>query len=132
MLELAFEFIGFFIQFVFWMFIVALLVRVFSENYRTEETEKEEIKDRLTKLIHVVQPEQHGDVTYWFDKETDAFLGQGCTDDEIIAQLKARFPLHIFITDEGKSAISGPEWKAAPLTSLLEPSTVNEIVGRVK
>jgi hypothetical protein len=131
-LDLIGEFVVFFLQFMFWTFVIGTCIRIFSNDEANVEDEKAELKDKLTKLIHVVKPEKHGDMIYWFDFDTDAFLGQGYTDEEIIAHIKARFPSHIFITDEGKSSISAPDWKAAPLASLFEQDSVNTIVGRIK
>jgi hypothetical protein len=131
-LDLIVEFVVFFLQFMFWMLVFSLCIRAVSRGSASIEEEKEELKDKLTKLIHVVKPEKHGDMIYWFDYDTDAFLGQGHTDEEIIAQIKARFPSHIFIIDEGQSSISAPDWQAAPLAALLESKSVNNIVGRIK
>jgi hypothetical protein len=59
-----------------------------------------EVRDALIKhldnIIHRVEVEQHGDVYYWYDQDNRTFLAQGRTTQEIINQIKTRFPDHIF------------------------------------
>lgn len=69
------------------------------------------VKDSLSKLIHTVKPEQHGEVTYWFDADSDAFLGQGTTADEIIAHVKSRFPTHLFLLPNDDVISAKTQWQ---------------------
>jgi hypothetical protein len=68
------------------------------------------IKEALNELVHEVKVENNGPVYYWFDKDTDAFLGQGMNEEEVINHVKSRFPNHMFIIPE-KGVLAGPEWK---------------------
>lgn len=57
------------------------------------------IKDVVAKHVHEIKMEQHGDITYWFDKTSDQFFAQGKTLDDIISQLKQAYPGHVFLYD---------------------------------
>jgi hypothetical protein len=84
-----------------------------------------DIKEKLQKLIHVVKEEQHGEHRYWFDAETDQFLGQGATYDDIIDVVKKRFQGHVFIHDT--EILSGPDWKMEPIVDI---QTVTDRLNR--
>ena len=121
-MELLIEFVLFFFQFVFWMFIISLASRVLfgpAQEKIDEETEK--LKEKLSKMIHRIKQEKHGDCYYWFDLDDDTFLAQGRNDTEMIEVIKKRFPTHIFIIDNEK-ALRGPEWKPVPITDLTRKS----------
>ena len=70
----------------------------------------EEIKERIEKIIHEVAVEKHGEMEYWFDKDTDQFLGQGKTIEEVTKHIKSRFPDHIFVLPP-KGVICAPRWE---------------------
>jgi len=71
---------------------------------------RDSIKEVLNDIVHEVKIENNGPIYYWFDKDTDVFLGQGKSEDELINHVKARFPNHMFIIPE-KGVLAGPEWK---------------------
>jgi hypothetical protein len=121
-MELLTEFILFFFQFVFWMSVISIAKALLFGHVEAridEETEK--LKEKLSKMIHRIRQEKHGDCYYWFDLDDDQFLAQGRTDAEMIEVIKKRFPSHIFIIDNEK-AIRGPEWKPIPITDLTKKS----------
>ena len=70
----------------------------------------EKLKDHLDKIIHDVKVEKHHDTEYWFDNDTDEFLGQGQTIEEITDHVKSRFPNHIFVLPP-KGVLCAPDWK---------------------
>jgi hypothetical protein len=84
---------------------------------------QESFKDVLERLIHEVNVEQHGAESYWFDKETNEFLAQGKTDDELIERIKKRFPDHIFIVPE-KGLLASPEWVFKQDANIVELSRI--------
>jgi len=115
------EFITFCLHIAFWYFFFNIAVKIMI-GMRVAETEKTvELKEKLIKMIHTIKQEKHGDIYYWFDIETDQFLAQGRTDDELIGVLKQRFPTHIFIVNKDK-ALRGPEWKLVPIAELTNKS----------
>jgi hypothetical protein len=74
-------------------------------------TERVKLLKHLNNIIHQVKIETIGDIEYWYDKDTNNFLGQGKTLEEIISILKARFPDHLFLI-EGKGGIAAKtDWK---------------------
>jgi hypothetical protein len=70
---------------------------------------KSHIKQVLADMVHEVRVEMHGTMQYWFDSDSNIFLGQGQTDLEIIENVKARFPTHIFIVPD-KGLLARPDW----------------------
>lgn len=117
-MELLSEFLSFFIEFVFWMFILSVVRAAVIKHKEAEEQEVGELKEKLVKMIHFVKQEKHGDVLYWFDLDDDSFLGQGASVEELTEHVKKRFPTHIFITDNADKFMRAPEWKLTPINEL--------------
>jgi hypothetical protein len=116
-MEFLSEFVGFLLQCAFWYFLMSLVIGLFQRRLDEKEQTFKEQYERLNQLIHRVQVEKHNEVYYWFDADDDEFLGQGKDMDEAVAQLKKRFPGHIFlIADKTQSyRISGPDWEPVPI-----------------
>ena len=106
------------LQVAFWYFVIGAVVRLlFSKKEKELAVQRDELVDKLTKLIHRIKQEQHGDVYYWFDADTDSFLAQGRTDEEIRKHLLSRFKGHIFFIDD-KKVMAGPELKVMSVDQL--------------
>lgn len=73
--------------------------------------ERVDVLKRLRDIIHQVKIEKNGDIEYWYDADSDHFLGQGKTLDEVIAVLKSRFPDHIFLLEEQGGIAEQTGWK---------------------
>ena len=116
-MEIVVEFVVFFIELMFWVFVAELVIKIIIGTKKDHKAEREELIQKVIELIHTVEQEKHGDLNYWFDADTGAFLGQGCTEDEIRVHLLERFKGHIFILDE-KRAMAGPELKIMPIDQL--------------
>jgi hypothetical protein len=114
------EVLSFIISVVFWYFVIGIAVRLLKVHLETKLEARQEIVDQISKIVHYVSEERHGDVRYWFDKDTDAFLGQGVTDEEIKSHLRERFKSHIFVIPEKDIAMIGPELRIVPLSSLVK------------
>jgi len=108
------------VSIVIWYFIIKISVNLLKTYLENKLEARQEVIDQITKIVHYVSEERHGDVRYWFDKDTDAFLGQGVTDDEIKSHLLERFKSHIFVIPEQDIAMIGPELRTVPLTSLVK------------
>jgi len=67
-------------------------------------------RDYLNQIIHVVKQEQQGDMYYWYDNDSDDFLAQGRTWEEVVGVLRERFPEHIFVLNQ-REMIMGPEFE---------------------
>lgn len=93
---------------VLWRFVVAYVrnYRVLKQYYEAESDHL----DQLAQRIHIVRQEEHNDVFYWYEQDTDEFLVQGATDAEIIEALKSRFPDDIFIIG-GQYLLMGPDFQ---------------------
>ena len=95
-----------------WIFVIWGMLQV-ARSFLAVMALKEvhdKVKDHLNKIIHEVAVEKHGEMEYWFDKETDQFLGQGKTVEEITSHVKARFPDHIFVLPP-KGVLCAPKWE---------------------
>ncbi len=112
------DFLIFLAEIAFWYFIFSMLFRfLFAKKQKELLQQHEELVDKITNLIHRIKQEKHGDVYYWFDADTDNFLAQGKSDDEIRKHLLSRFKGHIFLIDDEK-AMAGPELKIMPIKEL--------------
>lgn len=122
-MELVIEFILFFIELMFWVFVIDFVVSKLFGSRKEAAEEREELIKEVAKKIHQVKQEKHGDAYYWFDADTDQFLAQGCTDEEIRVHLLERFKGHIFLLDE-KRAMAGPELKLMPVDQIVNSHKV--------
>lgn len=91
------------------IYLVAQAV-LFVYNIFVIEKVSNDIRNKLASIIHEVKVEEQEGMNYWFDSDTDQFLGQGKTIQDAIDHVKARFPNHIFLLPE-KGILSGPDWK---------------------
>jgi hypothetical protein len=94
---------------VFGIWMVAQVIKSIATVAALKEAH-EKVINHLDKIIREVTVEKHGEVEYWFDKETDQFLGQGKTTEELVAHIKSRFPDHIFIVNP-KGVLCAPRWE---------------------
>jgi len=100
------------IDILIWAFIFWGMLQLFRAIIGTMALKEVQVKvkEHLDKIIHEVKVEKHHDTEYWFDKETDQFLGQGKTIEEITAHIKSRFPDHIFVLPP-KGVLCAPKWQ---------------------
>jgi hypothetical protein len=71
---------------------------------------EQRFRDHLEQIIHVVKQEQQGDMYYWYDNDSEDFLAQGRTWEDIVDVLRSRFPDHIFVLNT-REMIMGPEFE---------------------
>lgn len=112
-MNIVYEIISMLLWILFINFLLNIAISIY-QNKNNQSRFNPEVIEKIKKLIHIVKIENHNDVYYWFDKETDEFLGQGKTDDELIAHVKSRFPNHMFFFENNKvvdKVIRAPEWK---------------------
>lgn len=120
-METEFNFFTLILQIIFYYllfnFIAGFLAGYFKNRNEEVEGQIREKIAHLNEIIHIVETEQHGEITYWFDAGDNEFLGQGKTYDEIVAHVKSRFPDHVFILkqQEQNYQIGAPEWKPVPI-----------------
>jgi hypothetical protein len=69
------------------------------------------IAKRLDDIIHRVRVEKQENMYYWYDMDDHEFLGQGSTDEEIIASLKSRFPDHMFFLPTNHLICAKTDWQ---------------------
>jgi hypothetical protein len=83
-----------------WVICTWVIASIFLGIHDALQASNDELHIRLMKhldeIIHRVRVEKRDDVYYWYDEDNHNFLAQGTTDDEIINNLKRRFPDHIF------------------------------------
>jgi hypothetical protein len=123
MIEFLNEFVVFMLQVFLW-YVVFCFVRAIIETWITVRVithNREHIREQLDKVIHAVKIEKVGDMLYWYDQDSNEFLAQGKTREEIISVLKYRFNNHIFILDD-ESILQGPEFR---LSSTINATEIN-------
>ena len=84
--------------------------------------ERVDILKQLTEIIHQVKVEERDGIKYWYDADSEAFLAQGKTIDEVINVIKSRFPDHIFLIQDTGGVSKQTDWK------LMAPEEFNKVV----
>jgi hypothetical protein len=87
-----------------------------QETYKIAKTIEDDIMEKLETLVHNVKTEQHADVQYWFDEETDKFFAQGKNLDEIRGHLKERFKQDVFMVN-GALLLAGPDYEPMDISN---------------
>lgn len=120
-----------FVEFLVWAiagyYIVQFLWGIYEGYTKLSDEAQAELKKQLSSKIHVVKEEQHGTHTYWFDLETDQFLAQGATKEEIIEILKKHYSKHIFILP-GDALLHGPNWEPIQLNGATAQIKLEDVI----
>jgi hypothetical protein len=114
----------------FWYFVIKSLAALYDGYYVIKDAKElqETIAGELESLIHNVKPEQHDDVLYWFDEDTDKFLAQGKDIAEIRSHLKERFKRDVFMISD-KILMAGPDFEPMDI-SKQTPEQVAEFIAK--
>jgi len=102
------EFLNFVLTFAVTYFVTKFIINVVIAYFKlkgddVEETVKTIIKDTFI----FVKPEQHGDMIYLFETESDRFVAQGKNKEELFAACKARYPSkNVVMSDEDAAGIN--------------------------
>jgi len=96
---------------VFYYFIFKVTQSVAHSVAEDKEQRYAAVKQYLDRIIHRVEVEVVNGVTYWFDRDNHAFLGQGQTVEDLIEVLKQRFPDHIFLLPTEEVVTANTDWK---------------------
>lgn len=114
-----FESYGLFLSWIICTWLITNITLGIQDAFKesAEELHNQLLK-HLDSIIHLVEVEKVGDTYYWYDKGDLKFLAQGSTDEEIINNLKVRFPTHIFYLPTNHLISAKNDWKPvlAPLT----------------
>jgi hypothetical protein len=82
--------------------VVLYLLRAKNEELKEElERATKELKNKII-LVNI---EKHGDTLYLFEKDTDRFIAQGKTTEEIMKHCKERFPKQSVIASESDAQL---------------------------
>lgn len=65
----------------------------------------------LDTIIHRVRVEKDRDTYYWYDMDSNKFLAQGATDEEIVESLKRRYPNHMFFLPTNHLICAKTDWQ---------------------
>jgi hypothetical protein len=103
------DFLSFLIKIIFWYFAISIVFNFFINRNKNKKEEFDNALDEALRRVHIVSEEKHGGHLYWFDHESDEFLGQGKSSEECIEHVKKRFPSHVFFLPDQKY-ISAPNW----------------------
>lgn len=104
-----------FIEFLAWTvfyYFIFKIAKMFATAWAGRNQEEiNRIKAYLDKIIHRVDVQIVDNVTYWFDQDDHAFLGQGRTVEDLIEVLKQRFPDHVFLLPTEEVVTAKTDWK---------------------
>ena len=96
---------------VLYYFVFKLSRKVADAMIEDKAQKYEAVKKYLDRIIHRVEVEVVNGVTYWFDRDNNAFLGQGLTVEDIIEVIKQRFPDHVFLLPTEEVVTANTDWK---------------------
>ena len=85
------------------------VLNLWSTYSRLKQAVEEAEIAALDKLIHIVKQEKYDGIYYWFDRDSDEFLAQGRTMEEIRSVLQQRFRDHVFVLNENQM-LHGPKF----------------------
>jgi hypothetical protein len=105
------DLIDFVISFFIVYFIVNFCIGMVNGYNALRKEQLNELMKSVNSMVHQVKIEQHGEIEYWYDEDTDSFLGQGRTKEEIIDKIKDLFPTHIFLLKDIGGIAAQTEWK---------------------
>jgi hypothetical protein len=109
-----FESTGLFLGWIACTYLVVQIVLGIMDGIREVKGEgglESRIAKKLNDIIHRVRVEKQHNTYYWYDMDDHEFLGQGSTDEEIIASLKSRFPDHMFFLPTNHLVCAKTDWK---------------------
>jgi len=90
--------------FLFYAFLGWLTIRILHKYLERQNQEMKgrlpELKEKIKKNIVPVTIEKHGDIYYAFERETNTFVAQGRTANEIREAMQKRFPEKTFMANE--------------------------------
>jgi hypothetical protein len=70
-----------------------------------------QLHKRLDEIVHRVRVEKDKETYYWYDMDNNKFLGQGSTEEELIGNLKSRFPDHMFFLPTNHLVCAKTDWQ---------------------
>ena len=114
------EFILFGLQLLFWYAIGNIFLNFLLRQSSSRNKEIENIIRHVNEIVHRVKVEEHHNVYYWYDADSDVFLAQGSDVAEIAIHLKERYSGHIFLLEEKDTVfkLSAPNWKMEKLPNV--------------
>ena len=98
-----------------WIICTYILVQITLGIHDTLKESNDKLVKKLHKhidsIVHRVRVEKDKDTYYWYDMDNNKFLGQGSTDEEIINNLKSRFPNHMFFLPTNHLICAKTNWQ---------------------
>ena len=114
------DFANFVIEVLFWMLVFWLALQVFGGMFnRHIENKIEELNaeiDEIKRVYKRVKIEEHYDTFYLFNADTDEFIGQGRTMQEIADRVKGEVVLNVM---EGDPDVIARFRQTVPQTDLV-------------
>ena len=95
--------------FIFGYLLTKFLISIAVTYLQQRVDRNNKILAKLDHITHRVKVEKHGNHFYWFDDDDGEFLAQGETSEDVIANLRMRFPDHLFFLPDEKM-VHAPDW----------------------
>ena len=118
-MDLLSEFFTFLVTMAFWYVVWSVVIHLLHNWLDSKKSQHAQVVERVNKIVHAVKEEQQGETKYWYDKDSNEFLAQGSTYTELVTNLKARFPGHLFLLSETKM-LCGPDYDIVDI----DPETI--------
>jgi len=106
-------------MFLLWLVCTYVVGRFFIGMSQALDRHNEDLHtqliNKIDEIVHRVEVVEDKSMYYWYDQDDKEFLAQGRTTEEIIDNIKSRFPDHIFYLEDSNSLICAKHgWKPQP------------------
>lgn len=100
------------LEMVFWFFVFKIIFDILF--VRQKWVIEQGIRDEVERTVHIVRAEEYQGIHYWWDRDSNEFLAQGKTVEEITKVIAKRFPDHYFFLNNNY-VLHGPDWELIKL-----------------
>jgi hypothetical protein len=101
--------------FLLWIVSTWIIASIFIGVHEGLKSVNNELTEKLHKhindIVHRVRVEKVKETYYWYDMDNNKFLGQGSTEEELINNLKSRFPTHMFFLPTNHLICAKTDWQ---------------------
>jgi hypothetical protein len=91
--------------------IVQIVIGVQNSLKKSTNLLHQKLFKQLDEIVHRVRVEKDRDTYYWYDLDNNKFLAQGRSDEEIVVNLKTRFPTHMFFLPTNHLICANTNWQ---------------------
>ena len=101
-------------------FVVQITLGIQDALKETNDDLAKKLYKRIDSIVHRVRVEKVNETYYWYDMDNNNFLAQGSSDEEIVTNLKSRFPDHMFFLPTNHLICAKTDWQPKLVKSAVD------------